>query len=374
MVAAALLTTQFATAQQPIDDYFASSSKIRYAPLQPPPAGMSYYITVPEKTDRLSHDNVFELKPLIDLTLKYNRKTPDVNFHYNVSGITITGQEIVSEGGKYFRKINYTIKNSIECRKGREGEIFNTLTVNDGTQVKSIKVGSNYFRQMTSNNSKYPKPAEIPNIDGAPGYVASWEETFGKIPPAGFSSTKEIEDFEKKYSNFIVARAEALAVEREFNDNTALLEVLFGNITLREDFFVATVKLKKDPALYADFDKAQEQIKSAFKLWSVNVTDTAAYFPLLKEAIATYTALEKSNEERIKPEIVQSVIHHNLALANAWLLNVDEATAYITKLRANRRAAPNPADILLRVIEFQKKRAVIKKGFTGNVLQNVAKS
>jgi hypothetical protein len=368
-----LLATQTVSAQQPVDDYFFAFPKIKYAPLQPPPAGMTYYITTTEKTPRLSEENLRELKPLIDITLKYNRKTPDVNFHYDITGITITNQDIVSEKGKYFRIISYTIKSSILCKKGREGEIFNTLVMEDGTKVKSIKVGGNFFRQKTLDNDMYPKPAEIPNMD-APGYVPSLEESLGRIPPIGFSTVKEVEEFEKKYSNFILAKAEALAVETEFKANTALLEVLFGNINYREDFAVATVKFKKDPALYSDFDKAQELIKNAFKIFSVNVSDTAAYFPMLREAVSTYTAIEKANEERVKHEIVQSVIHHNLALANAWLLNIDEANEYVAKLRANRRAAPNPADILLRVIEFQTKRAVIKKGFNQNVLQNVAKS
>ena len=368
-----LLVTHSISAQTPNDYYDFFYPKIKFIPAQPAPAGTTFKLTNVLKTERLSEKNLANLLPLIDIDLKYSRKSPDVTFFFNVSGITITGEETISESGKYFRKISYTIKNSINCID-KNGATFNSLAMEDGTKIKSINVGSNFFRQLTSQNDKYPKPAEIPNIDGSLGYVPSFEESFGKIPPTGFSTTAELDAFVKKYNNFISAKAEALAVETEFSNNIGMLEVLYGSHTFREDFSVATVKKPKSLSFnYDDFDKAAEQLKNAYKIFSVNVTDTASYYPMLRSVVSTYTAIEAANEERIKFDIVQSVLQHNLSLANAWLLNIDEAMLYARKLSANRRAAPGPIPSLQHTIAYLQKRAVVKNGYSGNLLEKMPK-
>ncbi len=141
--------------------------------------------------------------------------------------------------------------------------------------MKSILVGANFFRQLNSDNSKYPKPADIPNIDASPGYVPSWEESFGKIPPVGFSTTVEMEAFEKKYKDFILAKAEALAVESEFENTASVLMVMYSSNTFRVGFSIGRVK-KTRASLPYNFDplnQASDQIKSAYNIFSVNVNE-----------------------------------------------------------------------------------------------------
>jgi len=238
-------------------------------------------------------------------------------------------------------------------------------------------VGASFFRQMTLDNNKYPKPADIPNIDATIGYVPSWEETFGKTPPVGFSTTALMDTFVKKYQDFISAKAEALAVKTEFANAASILEVMYSSYTFRVDFGVAKVRKTKAslPYTFDDFTQAAEQIKSAYKIFSVNVNDTAAYFPLLRSAISTYTAIETANEERMKSDVVQSVLQNNVCLANAWLLNIDEATAYYNKFVANKRSAYAPGVVqnLQRTLSFMEQRAAgVKSGYSGNLLEKIS--
>jgi hypothetical protein len=376
MVAATLLLVAHSTfAQNITDNYDFFYPKIKFSPAYPAPEGTTFKLTHVQKTERLSAKNLDAMSTLINIDLKYNRKTPDVTFFFNVTGITIKNQETISADGKLFKKINYTIKNSIDCID-KAGATFNSLPLENGTKVKSIIVGANFFRQLVSDNDKYPKPADVPNIDASPGYVPSFEEAFGKIPPIGFSTQTDLDAFEKKYTDFIVAKAEAIAVQTEFSNSVDLLMVLYGSGTWRENFAVAAVgRAKSNPNDYSDMDKAAEQIKNAYKILSVNVADTAAYYPLLRSAVNTYTAIEASKEDRLKSEVAQSILQHNLSLAHAWLLNMDEAIKYAGKLSANKRAAPGPILSIQRTIAFLQKRAITKEvSSPGNLLEKMPKS
>jgi hypothetical protein len=366
-----LLFVVTSQAQQPGDSYDFSYPKIKFAPLQPA-TGLTFKTSHVAKTSLLSAENLDALSPLIDIDLKFNRKTPDVNFYYNVSGMESVASKTITDEGKYFKEITYSIKNSIDCI-GKDGTTFNSILMENDSKVKTIRVGSNFFRQLTSDNDKYPKPREISNIDGSPGYVPSFEESFRKPVPAGFATQAELDAFMNKYNNFIMAKAEALAVEKEFDSDVAMLELLFGTKTFREDFAVAMVKQKSRPFNYDDFDKAGELLKSAYKIFSVNITDTAAYYPMLRNVVKTYADIAAANEERVRFEIIQSIIHHNISLANAFLLNIEQAALYAEKFSGNKRSAPMPAQILYKTIDFMKKRAV-SANTPANVLEKVPKS
>jgi hypothetical protein len=375
MIAAALLlVTHSTSAQDMTDDYEFFYPKIKFTSMQTAPEGTTFKLGHVKKTDRLSEDNLNAMAPLTNIDLKYSRKEPSVIFFFNVSGITVKNLETFSEGGKYFKRLNYTIKSSIDCI-GKDGATFNSLPVEDGSKVKTIVIGSNFFRQQTFDNNKYPKPKEIPNIDASPGYVPSFEEAFGKLPATGFYSTIELDTFTKRYMAYIEAKAEAKAIEAEFNNGSNILMNLFGSGTWRETFCVAKVKKGKNNTYdYTDLDKAAEDIKSAYKILSVNVTDTAAYYPLLRSAVNTYTAVESAHEERMKSELAQSIIQHNLCIANAWLLNADEAIKYAGKLAANKRAAPGPIEFAKHTVRFLQTRAATKDlAYTGNLLDKMPK-
>ncbi len=366
-----MLVFAFGHAQEPSDSYDFSYPKIKFSPLQPASPGLTFKLTHTEKTDRLTQKNLEALYPLIDLDMKWNRKTPDVTFFYNVGGITVVSQKTITENSRYFKLITYTLKNNIECI-GKDGNVFNKVVMEDGNNTKTVKVGSNFFRQLKLDNDKYPKPAEIANIDAAYGYVPSFEESFHKPEPVGFGSAAELDIFMDKYNNLILAKSESLAIENEFTNNSAFLTVLFGTLTFREDYAVAMVKRKSNAANYDDFDKAGELLKNAYKIFSVNIADTGAYYPLLRNAVTIYTDIEKANEPRVRYDIVQSIIHHNISLAQAFLLNIDEALVYANKFSANKRAAQMPAQSLYRTIDFMKKRAVVKRGCPDKLLAKIA--
>lgn len=377
-VAAILLLVAHSSQAQLVDEYEFFYPKFKYTPAQPVPEGITYKHSHTPKTDRLSEDYLNGLAPMLGLDFKYNRKNADVNFFLNVSGIGITGMETITERGKYFKKIDYTIKSSVDCID-KNGATVSSLTTEDGKKVKSILVGANFFRQLNSDNNKYPKPADIPTIDANPGYVPSWEESFGKLPPVGFSTTEEMEAFVKKYQNYIAAKAEALAVKNEFENAASILRVLYCSYSFRVNFVVGKVKKTNAslPYNFDDLNQASEQIKSAYNIFSVNVNDTAAYFPLLRSAVSTITAIEAANEERVRSEnsaVVQAVIQHNLSLANAWLLNMDEAWKYYSKYSVNQRYKPGILLSLQQTLDFMDKRAAgVKSGYSGNLLEKFSK-
>jgi len=149
------------THAQLVDDYEFSYPKIKFSPSQPVPEGMTYKHTHTQKTERLKEEYLNNLNPLLPLDLKYNRKNPDVTFYLNVSGINITGIETITQGGRYFKKLNYTIKSSVDCID-KNGATVNSLITEDGKKVKSVLVGASFFRQMTLDNTNIPNRPTFP--------------------------------------------------------------------------------------------------------------------------------------------------------------------------------------------------------------------
>ncbi len=84
----------------------------------------------------------------------------------------------------------------------------------------------------------------------------------------------------------------------------------------------------------------------------------------MRNAVSAISAFEAANEDWSKDpkaDVVNVVIHHNLSLANAWLLNMEEAWKYYNKFSANSRSAYKAGALLnlQQTLDFMDKRAAV---------------
>jgi hypothetical protein len=357
-------------AQKPEETYEINRKNAKYLPLQQFAPGITYRSKVPKQTTRLNEDEVRSLRPLFSLDLKYKTKEPDVVFDFETPGVTIIEAKNVKEGNLYFRQVSYTIKGTINFI-GKDGNAFNKIVINDGTAPITVKLGSNYFRLNSFNNDRYPKPAEFATPVGV--VESSHDAVFKKPEPTGFPTEEILNQFVKKHNAFIEARAEAMAIEDIFSSGAGVLESLFGTQVLSDDYPVGMVKAKNRPFNYDDFDRAGLLMTNAYNAILLNSADTVSFNPSFREALAIYKTIDAANDARLNFSSIRSILLNNMALANAFLGNTEEAINFYGLYSKNESKWALSDLGLPNIIKFMKNRVAAYGKYPEGLLSSIVK-
>lgn len=327
--------------------------RLKYGPTQTFRQDLSYRLDLPDKSNRLKQETLDRLRPVFDLDLKNNRKTPDVIISLNVQGITIREMKTLNEAGVFFKEIIYTVSSKIDFIKSSDNSLVKSILLDDGTATHAIKMGSNFFVQRSLENSKYPKPPGIPdNNDILFSDSPELDKETGKRKITGFATIEGLHDFVKNYGPFIEAKAEALAFEAEFVRAADVLTGLFGTLQYRSYLGPGMITKKSRKHDYDDFDKANADFLAAMALMKDNMADSNA-MQLLQDALKFFRGIENSGDPRMEESAARSVVYYNISLLSALAGDIGSADKYFALYKA-REKTPDFTGYLADVIKIKR--------------------
>jgi hypothetical protein len=310
-------------------DYDFKSVKLKFDPSQKFREGLSYDYRLPDGTKRLTKEQINFLRPSLAIDMKLKGKGPDIVFKYDFTGIEIKEVRTLVENNTYFKLIDYVIKSKVDILKAADNSLVKDVSISDGSVVKSIKVGSNFFSQTKSFNSKFPKPKNIPNIDESPGTVADFDVRFALPKPIGFTSLEAADEFLKTYKEVIDQRAEALAIDTELSKGAEMLSSMFGTEVYRGYIGLASIAAKGRTQNFEDFDKANADFETAFNLVKDNSADVNA-LNTFTQLYAFYKKLEEEKDARLGNANIRAAVYFNQSVLAAFNNDIVSAEKYYT--------------------------------------------